>query len=92
MKKPSPSVFSRFQKKVYQHYNACGRALPWRKTADPYHIVVSEIMLQQTQVDRVVQKYPEFINVFPNFQSLARAPLQKILQVWHGLGYNRRAL
>lgn len=66
--------------------------MPWRETRDPYHIVVSEVMLQQTQVDRVVKKYPEFIAAFPSFKVLAQAPLIKILRVWAGMGYNRRAL
>lgn len=66
--------------------------MPWRETRDPYHILVSEIMLQQTQVDRVAKKYPEFIAAFPTIQALAGAPLIKILRVWTGMGYNRRAL
>lgn len=88
----SPALIRSFQKKVYDYCRINGRDLPWRKTIDPYHIVVSEIMLQQTQVDRVSRKYPQFINAFPDFASLDRAPLQKILTVWHGMGYNRRAL
>ena len=65
--------------------------LPWRKTHDPYKILVSEIMLQQTQVDRVIPYYKNFIQEFPNVQSLAKAPLSKVLIAWQGLGYNRRA-
>ena len=64
----------------------------WRKTTDPYRIVVSEVMLQQTQVDRVTPKYKEFIKQFPNFSALARASLTDVLGAWQGLGYNRRAL
>ncbi len=66
--------------------------MPWRSTTDPYAILVSEIMLQQTQVDRVLIKFPAFISVFPDFTSLAAAPLPDVLSVWQGLGYNRRAL
>lgn len=66
--------------------------MPWRHTTDPYKILVSEIMLQQTQVSRVLVKYEEFIRVFPDFKTLARAPLSKILGVWQGMGYNRRAV
>ncbi|HID20498.1 MAG TPA: A/G-specific adenine glycosylase [Methanophagales archaeon] len=81
-----------FQNSIYAYYHEYGRKLPWRETNNPYHILVSEIMLQQTQVERVIEKYNEFITAFPDFHSLAQAPLQEILKVWHGLGYNRRAL
>ena len=81
-----------FQKVIYQHYKKHGRTFPWRKTRNPYHIIVSEIMLQQTQVERVVGKYKQFITAFPDFLTLAEAPLRKILKIWQGLGYNRRAL
>ena len=66
--------------------------MPWRATTDPYHILVSEIMLQQTQVERVALKYEPFLNAFPDVWSLARAPLRDIMAAWQGLGYNRRAL
>lgn len=65
--------------------------MPWRKTRDPYRILVSEIMLQQTQVDRVLPKYQKFLERFPTIHSLAEAPLGDVLRVWQGLGYNRRA-
>lgn len=82
-----------FQKEVRGYYRDHGRHdMVWRKTTDPYHIVVSEVMLQQTQVERVTPKYKEFIKTFPNFSSLARAPLADTLSAWQGLGYNRRAL
>jgi A/G-specific adenine glycosylase len=81
-----------FQRTVYNHYRTQGRDLPWRKTEDPYEILVSEVMLQQTQVPRVMEKYEEFLCAFPDIHSLARAPLREILTVWQGLGYNRRAL
>lgn len=84
---------SRFQKTIYDYYSKNGRKdLPWRKTKDPYYILVSEIMLQQTQVDRGIEKYLEFIEAFPTMESLAKAKLQKVLKVWQGLGYNRRAI
>jgi A/G-specific adenine glycosylase len=81
-----------FRKKIYTYYSTEGRDLPWRKTRNPYRILLSEIMLQQTQVERVLDKYKEFLSAFPDFPALAKAPLQKILAVWQGMGYNRRAL
>ena len=65
--------------------------MPWRKTHDPYRIMVSEIMLQQTQVDRVIPYYEKFLKLFPTVRSLAKAPLSEVLRAWSGLGYNRRA-
>jgi A/G-specific adenine glycosylase len=82
-----------FQEKILDFYHKNGRHdLLWRKTRDPYHILVSEIMLQQTQVPRVTIKFPQFISAFPDVQSLADAPLADILAVWKGMGYNRRAI
>jgi A/G-specific adenine glycosylase len=81
-----------FQNIIYAYYHEHARRLPWRETNNPYHILVSEIMLQQTQVERVTEKYDEFITAFPDFHSLAQAPLQEILKIWQGLGYNRRAI
>ena len=81
-----------FQRTIWQYYKREGRDLPWRKTTDPYQILVSEIMLQQTQVERVIEKYEQFLSAFPDFPSLAQAPLKKVLPAWQGLGYNRRAL
>jgi A/G-specific adenine glycosylase len=81
-----------FRKIVYENYRAQGRDLPWRKTSNAYKILVSEIMLQQTQVSRVLEKYEEFLSAFPDVESLAKAPLREVLAIWHGLGYNRRAL
>ena len=85
-------VVTLFQTIIYRYYREHGRSFPWRETTNPYHILVSEAMLQQTQTERVLHKYTEFIRVFPDVLSLARAPLQKVLKVWRGLGYNRRAL
>lgn len=81
-----------FRKEVFQYYKKNKRDLPWRRTNNPYHILVSEIMLQQTQVDRVVPKYVSFIKRFPSAQTLARARLSSVLKEWQGLGYNRRGL
>ena len=81
-----------FQQMVLLHYKHYGRDMPWRNTTDPYQILVSEIMLQQTQVERVTAKFSEFIRVFPDFSTLAIAPLADILAVWQGMGYNRRAI
>ncbi|MEK7098699.1 MAG: A/G-specific adenine glycosylase [Patescibacteria group bacterium] len=81
-----------FTKKVLDYYRAHGRHnLPWRKSTDPYEILVSEIMLQQTQVDRVVPYFKRFIAKFPTVQAISRAPLEMVLREWSGLGYNRRA-
>lgn len=85
-----------FQTAVWDYYHDHGRELPWRTpepdgTYDPYNVMVSEIMLQQTQVNRVVPKYAEFIAVFPDTISLAEATLSSVLALWQGLGYNRRA-
>ena len=80
-----------FRAVIYQNYEENGRKLPWRLTHDPYEILVSEIMLQQTQVERVLAKYGPFLDRFPSFPDLARAPLRDILVAWQGLGYNRRA-
>ncbi len=91
-KKLTPAAVRAFRKKIYDHYRAQGRDLPWRKTRNPYRILVSEIMLQQTQVDRVLEKFKEFLAAFPDFPSLALAPLRTLLAVWQGMGYNRRAL
>jgi A/G-specific adenine glycosylase len=90
--RPTRARVLAFQKKVLDHYHAHGRALPWRRTRNVYRILVSEIMLQQTQVERVLEKYKEFLAVFPDFSTLAKAPLRRLLAVWQGMGYNRRAL
>ena len=77
---------------TWDYYNEFGRnALPWRKKQTPYYVLVSEIMLQQTQVDRVIPKYKSFMRRFPTVKSLASAPLADVLTAWQGLGYNRRA-
>ncbi len=85
-------VIDEFRSIVYGYFNSFGRVLPWRDDPDPYRVVVSEIMLQQTQVDRVIAKYTEFIDRFPSIHELAAAPLDEVLKTWQGLGYNRRGL
>jgi A/G-specific adenine glycosylase len=75
---------------VLAWYDRHGRDLPWRKTRDPYRILVSEVMLQQTQVDRVMPKYLEWIERYPSFDALAAAPLDEVTTSWYPLGYNVR--
>ena len=78
---------------VWQYYGAHGRhGLPWRKDTSPYSVVVSEVMLQQTQVNRVLTKYAEFMTALPDWQALASATQAEVIGLWQGLGYNRRAL
>lgn len=87
----SSKKLQEFRKVVRSHWKKYGRHdLPWRKTRDPYKIMVSEVMLQQTQVPRVLEKYREFVKRFPTAHTLAKAPLSDVLKVWSGLGYNRR--
>jgi A/G-specific adenine glycosylase len=81
-----------FRALVYEKASACHRDLPWRRTVDPYAIMVSECMLQQTQVARVVPKFSAWMGRFPDFPSLADAATGEVLSFWSGLGYNRRAL
>jgi A/G-specific adenine glycosylase len=69
-----------------------GRELPWRRTRDPYAILVSEVMLQQTQVDRVMPRYREWLERWPTIEALAAAPVADVIRAWQGLGYNRRAV
>ena len=94
--RPAPTLpLSRvrtFRQLIWRHYRENGRDLPWRRTRNPYRIFISEIMLQQTQVERVSAKYGEFVRRFPDFRALAEAPLHEILSAWQGLGYNRRAV
>jgi len=88
----SNDEISRFRQIVWKYYRVQGRHdLPWRQTEDLYRILVSEVMLQQTQVDRVIPFYKNFIKQFPTVKKLAAAPLADVLVAWQGLGYNRRA-
>ena len=73
-------------------YGEHGRDLPWRRTRDPYAVLVSEVMLQQTQVPRVVPRYVEWLERWPSVESLAAAPRSYVIRAWQGLGYNRRAV
>jgi A/G-specific adenine glycosylase len=77
---------------LFTWYTIHARLLPWRKTDHPYHVLISEIMLQQTQVERVTEKYQEFLHTFPSITTLAQAPTNEVIRIWAGLGYNRRAL
>jgi A/G-specific adenine glycosylase len=81
-----------FAAAVWDHYRDNRRDLPWRRTLDPYEILTSEVMLQQTQVTRVLAKYEEFLTLFPDVRALSDAPVVQVLAAWSGLGYNRRAL
>jgi A/G-specific adenine glycosylase len=87
---PDPEARQRFRRKLLGWYARHRRDLPWRRTDDPYHILVSEIMLQQTQVDRVIPKYHEFLARYPTLQSLARARPAEVRRAWYPLGYNIR--
>src|SRR5438034_9828095 len=87
---PAPPDRRRFRQRLLTLYRRHGRDLPWRKTDDPYHILVSEIMLQQTQVDRVVPKYAEWLEKYPSLDALAAAPDEEVNAAWYPLGYNIR--
>lgn len=80
-----------FQELIWQKGNELYREMPWRENTDPYFVLVSELMLQQTQVDRVIPKFNAFISRFPTITDLAQASLGDVLSLWSGLGYNRRA-
>ena len=87
---PPPTDRQRFRRRLLSWYRRHGRDLPWRHTQNPYHILVSEIMLQQTQVDRVVPKYEEWLAEYPTFESLAAATPGRASRTWYPLGYNIR--
>jgi A/G-specific adenine glycosylase len=80
-----------FQEIIWQKGRELYREMPWRSNTQPYYVMVSEIMLQQTQVERVIPKFEAFVERFPSIESLANASLGEVLQLWSGLGYNRRA-
>lgn len=86
---PTPGEF---RGRIYQFYRYNRRDFPWRNTCDPYQILVSEFMLQQTQVKRVQKMYDGFIERYPDFAAINKSPVDELLRAWHGLGYNRRAL
>ena len=89
---PGEDAITLFRSIIYGYYREHKRIFPWRGTKDPYRILVSEIMLQQTQTSRVIDKYNQFIEVFPDIAALHSASLTEVLSVWRGLGYNRRAV
>ncbi|MEX0691740.1 MAG: A/G-specific adenine glycosylase [Gemmatimonadales bacterium] len=86
-----PANANRFKLRLLAWYRTQARDLPWRRTRDPYRIVVSEFMLQQTQVSRVLDFYPRFLSRFPTIEALARARPKAVREAWDGLGYYRRA-
>jgi A/G-specific adenine glycosylase len=88
----SPEALAAFREAVWTHHARARRDMPWRETDDPYLVWVSEVMLQQTQVDRVRPKYEAFVEAFPDVETLAAASFEAVLGLWKGLGYNRRAL
>src|SRR5438132_14411146 len=79
-----------FRTRLLTWYRVHARDLPWRRTDDPYHILVSEVMLQQTQVDRVLPKYHEWLDRYPSLDALAAAPIDEVAEAWRPLGYNIR--
>jgi A/G-specific adenine glycosylase len=87
---PPPVERRRFRRRLLEWYGRHGRDLPWRQTTDPYHILVSEVMLQQTQVDRVLPKYAEWLEKYPTLAALAAAPENDVTGTWRPLGYNIR--
>ena len=87
---PAPPLRRKFRRRLLDWYRKNGRDLPWRRTRNPYHILVSEVMLQQTQVDRVVPKYHEWLGKYPTLTALAAAPESDVVTTWRPLGYNIR--
>ena len=92
MRPPARDVIRRFQRRLLAWYKRHGRDLPWRRTRHPYRVLVSEIMLQQTQVDRVIPKYRQFLRRYPSIRSLAAAPVDEVRRLWYPLGYNIRPI
>jgi len=88
---PSTRVKTAFTRKLLRWWSRAARDLPWRRTRDPYRVLVSEFMLQQTQVSRVAEYYPRFLERFPDLESLAAAPARAVREAWDGLGYYARA-
>jgi A/G-specific adenine glycosylase len=87
----SPERRAAFGRKLRAWYRVNARDLPWRRTRDPYHILVSELMLQQTQVSRVITKYAEFLDRFPTLEAVAQSRPARVREAWNGLGYYARA-
>src|SRR5437667_11388421 len=88
---PRARVQPAFTRKLLRWWSRAARDLPWRRTRDPYRVLVSEVMLQQTQVSRVAEYYPRFLERFPDLGSLASAPARAVREAWDGLGYYARA-
>ena len=86
-----PADAAAFRRQLIRWFRRCGRDLPWRRTRNPYHILVSEFMLQQTQVSRVESFYHRFLSQYPTLDALASAPASQVRESWDGLGYYRRA-
>ncbi|NQT59483.1 MAG: hypothetical protein HQ557_10935 [Bacteroidetes bacterium] len=89
---PETGEIELFREIILKYYQNYGRSFSWRETSDPYHILLSELMLQQTQTERAAPKYAAFIERWPDFRALSEAPFSEILILWKGLGYNRRAM
>jgi len=87
----TPANAQAFTRQLLRWWSRAARDLPWRRTRDPYRVLVSEFMLQQTQVSRVEEYYPRFLERFPNLESLASAPARAVREAWEGLGYYARA-
>lgn len=85
-------IYKQFITTIYDYYKNNRRAFEWRENITPYRVVISEIMLQQTQTERVAQKFLQWLTLFPDFETLARASTRDVIAAWVGLGYNRRAL
>ena len=92
MQEYTPFTIEQFIETIWEYYKNNKRDFKWRINHEPYNVVVSEIMLQQTQTERVIPKYEQFLNTFNSFDALAQAPLKEVLTAWQGLGYNRRGL
>ncbi len=90
MRLPDRTATARFQRRLLAWYRRHGRDLPWRRTREPYRVLVSEIMLQQTQVERVLPKYEQFLVRYPTMEALAAAPVDDVRRLWYPLGYNIR--
>jgi A/G-specific adenine glycosylase len=88
---PAPSNALRFKRHLLRWFRRAGRPLPWRATRDPYRVLVSEFMLQQTQASRVAEYYPRFLKRYPTVHDLAKATPGRVREAWDGLGYYRRA-
>lgn len=88
---PTPELARALSRRLRVWYRKHGRDLPWRRTRDPYRVLVSELMLQQTQVSRVVDYYDRFLGRFPTLEQLAAAPQRRVMEAWEGLGYYARA-